>query len=290
MNQDLNHRLARANPFSKERAEREASSALPSAHTMRSLQDTQSSTPASYVRGSRQLSKTSAAVGLALGLVLGGAAVGTAAASTEVGKQAVGLFTGSYSSPPDSRELPPAEGELLLNTSSPEIIGVVDKLIDEPEPPAGWSSFDVLLPRWAKTVSVPPGMSREVIYRELLALPKGEPGTSTKTSLAASVEYAMMDAWYRYWLQATPRQRHELQKLLDSFQDLPNIWRNEQVHWDMPGNRMVLVARVAEAARHGDDQPMRQWLRDNTRANITGEPRANLICRAPLINAQGFCV
>lgn len=201
---------------------------------------------------------TVASVVAALALLLGGGAFGAAVASTEAGKQAIGVFTGGYKEQPDTRELPPLQP--TLNMESPEIVSVIEGMIDNPEAPAGSQDISDYLPPGIKSISVPPGMNRQAIYADLLELPTRGPGEVTRVELAATVERRLMDAWYRYWIYATPQERKQIQPVLDMFQDLPNMWRDEHVHWDMPGSRMVLVARAAEAAKHGDSTPIRQWM------------------------------
>ena len=84
--------------------------------------------------------------------------------------------------------------------------------------------------------------------------------TMTKTDIGWVAENLVVIKWYQYWLHAKPKQRRAAQPALDSLQDLPNLWRQEFSHNDMPGSPMVLIARIAEAAKHNDATPMRFWL------------------------------
>lgn len=260
--------LTNANPISPAQADETARNRLPSTTQMLDgLGIDGGSVGRSIPATGLRLTVTSVAVALAL--LLGGGAFGAAVASTEVGKQAIGVFTGNYKQQPDSRELPPLQP--TLNTESPEIISVVNGMIDNPEAPAGSGDFAHYLPPGIKSVSVPPGMNREAIYADLLDLPARGPGELTRVELAAMVEHRLVDAWYRYWIYATPQERKQIQRIIDTFQDLPNMWRNEHVHWDMPGSRMVLLARVAEAAKHGDSSLVRMWMTEFDSPNGWGK-------------------
>lgn len=82
----------------------------------------------------------------------------------------------------------------------------------------------------------------------------------TQNELSASVAKYQVVAWYEYWMGASAEERKAAQPMLDSFQDNAALWRAMPSHDDMPGSRMVLIVRIAEAAKHNDEGPMRFYL------------------------------
>lgn len=83
----------------------------------------------------------------------------------------------------------------------------------------------------------------------------------SELDLSGMVALSAANAWYRYWLSATDQQRKKAQSSLDSIATWPDLAYRLGCTDTMscPG-RIIELAKIAQAAKDGNPEPMRRWL------------------------------
>ncbi|MGB3675415.1 MAG: hypothetical protein WA988_13340 [Candidatus Nanopelagicales bacterium] len=221
-------------------------------------------------QGRRQAPTVSrfAAVSLALALVVGGSAA-------TVSAQALIAET-----PPGSVDIQtPAPGgtESTINVNSPQIVDRINQLIAAYPIPPGTDPAKVYAPV-LQSFPLPPGTDFAAIiethprwasyFYSLHYQPAGPvdegpviPAEISDAGLSGTVALASVNAWYTYWLTATPKQKRASQPTLDAMQTWPDLTYRLgcQDEHTCPGG-IIKIARIAQAAELGDPSPMKRWL------------------------------